>query len=114
MLCDERVAVRKQEGRFWVYGTPWHRKGRPSTPGPAALERLFIIEHGNENRARQIQPAEAVALLLARAYLPLWDPAGMAFSLEFLEDLCGAIPCYRLGFTPDRRAVEYVECLSSS
>ncbi|MDD5371247.1 MAG: hypothetical protein PHQ40_19365 [Anaerolineaceae bacterium] len=114
LFCDERVAVRKQDGCFWLHGTPWHGKDTVAKPGPASLERLFVLQHASENIARPLRPAEAISLLLPRAYLPFWDRDGMANTLEFLEDLSSTIPCYELGFTPDQRAVDYVQCLISS
>ena len=31
----------------------------------------------------------------------------MTFTLQFLDELCQAVPCYELGFVPDQSAVEY-------
>ena len=114
LLGDERVAVRKRDGKFWLISTAWHGSGQMVGPGTFPLHNLFIVHHARENNARLLEPSEAVTLLLARAYLPFWDPAGMEFSLEILEDLCNTIPCYSLGFTLDQSAVEYVKCLLAS
>ena len=114
LLGDERVAVRKRDGKFWLISTAWHGSGQVVGPGCVPLHHLFIIHHAKENHAKRLEPSEAVKLLLARAYLPFWDRTGMEFSMEILEDLSNTIPCYSLGFTLDQRAVEYVECLLAS
>jgi hypothetical protein len=114
LLGDERVSVRKKNGGFWLHSTAWHGKGQTAAPATVPLRHLFILDHAGSNHARPLKPFEAVSLLLPRAYLPYWDRSGMEFSLAFLEDLCSSIPCYHLGFTPDRRAVDYVQCLISS
>lgn len=114
LLGDERIAVRKIDGKFWLFSTPWHGSGQPVGADSALLDQLFILQHGSENHARRLKPAEAVSLLLARAYLPFWDRDGMEFSLAFLEDLCSSFPCYEFAFVPDQSAVEYIECLLST
>ncbi len=111
LLSDERVAVRKQDGRYWLHSTPWHGAEHVSTPGVTPLGQIFILQHAPRNQVRRLAPAEAVALLLVRAYLPFWDAEGMAFTLEFLDDLCQSLPVYELGFVPDAGVVEFVRGL---
>ena len=113
-MSDERVAVRVQNGRYWLYGTPWHSTAQVSSAASTPLGAIFILQHAPQNQARRLAPPEAVALLLVRAYLPFWDPAGMAFTLEFLDELCHSLPVYELGFVPDASVVDYVRCLSAA
>lgn len=108
LLGDERIAVRQLDGRFQMFSTPWHSDGIAVRHGSARLQRVFILAHDTRNRVQRLSPADAVARLLARAYLPSWDARGMDFTLEFLDALCQSLPCYLLGFTPDRQAVEFV------
>ena len=113
LLSDERAALRWQDGRYWLHGTPWHSSVMDSSsPERVPLERIFILEHAPQNQARRLRPAAAVAALAARAFLPFWSQAGMASALELLEDLVRVVPCYQLGFVPDASIVEYVRCLS--
>lgn len=113
LLSDERVAVRRQEGRFWLHGTPWHSSLEDScSPEKAPLERIFILEHAAQNQARRMRPVEAVAALAARSYLPYWDIKGMELTLEFLDSLVQAVPCYQLGFVPNASVIDYIQCLS--
>jgi hypothetical protein len=114
LLGDERVVVSKRHGQFWLQGTAWHGSGQATTLGEAPIHDIFILEHADNNQAHALRPAEATALLLARSFLPFWDRDYINNSLEFLNDLCCSLPCYQLGFTPDQRAVDYVQCLISS
>lgn len=113
LLSDERVAVRWQASQYWLYGTPWHSDIEDScSPEKVPLERIFILEHATQNQARRLRPAAAVAALAARSFLPFWDPNGMALSLEFLDELTQAIPCYGLGFVPDASLIDFIKCLN--
>ncbi len=111
VLSDERVAVRKQDGQFLVFGTPWHGIDQSSSPESAPLRKVFIIHHAASNHARRLRPAEAIALIMARAYLPFWDKNGMEFTLEFLDELCQTVPVYELGFIPGSAVVDFVKSL---
>jgi len=114
LLSDERVAVCKREGSFWLCGTPWHGDGQVSSPAWTPLNRIFIISHAADNQVRPLKPARAVSALVVRSFLPYWDAEGLAFALRLLDELCQAVPCQELGFVPDQSAVDFVQCLSAS
>jgi hypothetical protein len=111
LLSDDRIVVRESGGRFWAYGTPWHGNARAASPLGVPLERIFVIRHAAENTAARLAPADAAARLLVRSFSTFWDAPGMAFTLEFLDKLSQAVPCYDLGFVPDASVVEFVQCL---
>lgn len=114
MLGDECIAIFQHDGAFWVQGTAWHGRYKNLSPAKAPVKSLFVLEHAGANHAQPLRPAQAVASLLPRIYLPFWDRALMDRTLAFLDDLCSAVPCYRFGFVPDHSAVEYVQCLIAS
>ena len=112
LLSDDRVIIRKQNGRFWAYGTPWHGDARAASPEAVPLERVFLIQqHANENRAIPLGPLDATSRLLVRSFPTFWDPEGMAFTMRFLGELSQAVPCYELGFVPDESVLDFVRCL---
>ena len=113
VLNDDRTILRKVDGQFRVYGTPWHGVGGMALAEDAPLKRIFILKHALSNQAVHLSPVRAVADLLVRTFAPLWSAQAMAFTLQFLDELCQTVPCYELGFVPDQSAVEYVRCLSS-
>jgi hypothetical protein len=114
VVNDDHIILRKIHEQFRMYGTPWHGQGGMALAEDAPLKKIFIIEHAQSNQAVRLSPAQAAAALLVRTFAPLWDAAAMAFTLQFLDELCQVIPCYKLGFVPDQSAVEYVRCLSSN
>jgi hypothetical protein len=114
-LGDECLTVIvEQQENYSLQSTAWHGSGNPTTSSKTSLSHIFILEHSQINWAKQLKPEEAVPELLSRAFLPFWDRRGMDFTLQFLENLCTSIPVYRLGFTPDQQAVDYVQCLIST
>lgn len=111
VVNDDKVIVRNVNGEFTLYGTPWHGQGGMALPDSAPLTRIFILKQAPENYATPLQPVEAAVRLLARAFIPLWDSDKIAFILQFLDELCQAVPCQELGFLPDSSAVDFVRNL---
>jgi len=109
ILSDDRVIVREEEGRFWAYGTPWHGDARLCSPESVPLEAIFLIRHGGENSIMRLEEArKVVSGLLVRSFPTFWKAEGMAFALEFLDRMSRGVPCYDLGFMPDKSIVQLV------
>jgi hypothetical protein len=113
VLNDDHTILRKIDGQFRVYGTPWHGQGGMALAEDAPLKQIFILKHDAFNHAERLSPVQAAAALLVRAFPALWSAPAIDFTLQFLDELCQAVPCYELGFVPDESAVEYVRCLSA-
>ena len=111
LLSDDRVIVRKHESNFWIYGTPWHGDASVVSPESAPLEKIFILKHASKNHITPLEPGEAAARLLVRSFPTFWDADGMDFTLQFLGDMCETLPCYELGFVPDKSVVDFVRDL---
>lgn len=108
LLSDDRIIVRRPEGQFKMYGTPWHGDARIASPESAPLERLYLIEHAPRNYVRDLSPADAAARMLVRCFPPFYDGEGMAFILEFFSRLAEEIPCSELGFVRNASAIDFV------
>ena len=111
-IGDDQIVVRQTQGRFWMYSTPWH--GMDCTIGSVPVERIFIIRQGKENQIKPLSPGQAVAQLLKRSFPPLWSAEGMAFTLDFLGQLCASVPVYDFAFVPDQSAVEAIQCMDDA
>ncbi len=112
VINDDHTIIRNITGQFRIFGTPWHGQGGMALPAEAPLKEIFIINHAQSNHAVRIPPVKAAAALLVRCFPALWDAQAMSYTLQFLDELCQAIPCYELGFLPDQSSVEYVRRLS--
>jgi hypothetical protein len=108
ILSDDRVIVRRQNGLFYLYGTPWHGDAALAAPGGVPLERIFFIRHGEQNAVRPMARAFCVRVLLKCCFPPLWDAAGMRFMLEFFDELTSVVPCAELAFVPDAGVLDFL------
>lgn len=109
ILSDDRTILRKKNGDFWIYGTPWHGEAKFGSPHCVRLDRIYFIQHGAANLAREMSGAEPVQNLLTCSFPPYWDTEGMEFTMDFFSDLTASVPCYELLFKPDGDVVDYVK-----
>jgi hypothetical protein len=108
VLNDDRIIVRENKGKLWMYGTPWHGDFKEHSSHGLRIRKLFFLRQGRKNSSRVKSGAEAVSMLLARSFPPFWDKEGMAFTVEFCQRLVSEIPCYELTFVPDAGMIDFV------
>jgi hypothetical protein len=110
VLNDDRIVLRKHEGKFWMYGTPWHGDYTAVVPKGILLEKVFFLNQEDVNSMSCVEGATAASKLLTRCFPPLWNEEGMNFTLDFCAQLVSDVPCYELGFVPDNKIVDFVRC----
>ena len=111
VLSDDRIIVRRMEGRFWIYGTPWHGDAKVCSPEKAPLEKIFFLKHAKMNKVERIEGIAAASKLLVRSFPTFWDKKGMEFTLGFIDELTREVPCYELSFVPDERVLDLVKSI---
>jgi len=109
VLNDDRIIVREKDGRFWMYGTPWHGDFKELSLKGLPIRKIFFLRHSEQNSAVPRKGAEAVSMLLTRSFPPLWDKKGMEFTLKFCAELAKKVPCYELGFVPDESVLDFLK-----
>ena len=109
ILNDDRIIVHKNQGRFWIYGTPWHGGVKLCSPEKAPIERIFFLNHAQANKMKGVERTDAASKLLVCSFPPFWSKPGMEFTLGFIDELTKEIPCYELGFLPDESVIDFVK-----
>jgi hypothetical protein len=108
LLSDDRIIIRKHDGKFWMYGTPWHGDAGVASPERAPLSSVFLLEQALVNELAPIATSRAAAELFARSFVPHYLEKGIHFTLDFLDQITRSVPCSILRFTPTPGAVEAV------
>jgi hypothetical protein len=109
LLSDDRIIVRRIDGKFWMYGTPWHGDAGIADPGRARLEKLYFLRHGARNELNPLSSSEEVAQLFTCVFIPFYNRSAVDFTLGFLEIMTGNLPCYELSFIPDTSVIELLQ-----
>jgi hypothetical protein len=108
ILSDERVSLRKVNGKIWAYGTPWQSSAQICSNEKVPLKAFYFIEHGEENRIIPLNPVEIVSRLMTRCFIPSYLYQGMELTLDFINELAQEVPCFEFQFTPDQNAIDKV------
>lgn len=108
ILSDDRLVVRKKEGRFWLFGTPWHGEAKVASPAGAPLGKLFFIKQAPKNYMKRLSPAEMHKRLMLTCFPTFWDKRGLDFVLEFNSELCHQVAGFELGVVPNKIIIDKV------
>ncbi len=109
LLTDETSYVRKVDGRYFAYGTPFAGEfGEPGKNISAPIAALYLLEKASENRIEELEPALAVQRLL-RNILFFAHQAEMV--RQVFESACAfvaAVQVFQLSFFPDQRVWDLI------
>ncbi|MBI5633656.1 MAG: hypothetical protein HZA15_09290 [Nitrospirae bacterium] len=109
MLSDDRMIIRKIDGKFRAFGTPWAGDAAIAENRSVLLDRIFYIHHAETNRVKELKPQEAVERLMPVTSIPWYDEKAIQDMLAFCGDLALNIPAYELYFRPDHNVVTFLE-----
>ena len=105
VLSDDRVVLRQRSGRPMAFGTPWHGVGGFASPASGPVRAVCFLRHGARSALRPLPAPQAAAQLFARSFPPLWKGAAVQAVLRACSSVAESVPCYELGFRPDKSAV---------
>jgi hypothetical protein len=108
ILSDDRIVLRPQAEKIWMYGTPWHGDAGISSPQCAPVTNIYFLEQYGRNELLAISPGVAAAELFARSFVPRHCAEGLEFALGFIERIAHDIPCNIFRFVPELSAVEAI------
>ena len=109
VLNDDRIVLKLVDGYPWIYGTPWHGDCDVVSPRGVPLKKMFVIEHASANSTR-MSIFEAVSMVLARSFSPLWSLHGMNFTMGFIQQAVEIVRPRHLGFVPQPEVVDFLRC----
>ena len=105
VIHDDRLILRNTVNGYIMHNTPVYNNDKP---GEAALERIFIIEHGNDNKIVPVSGANAVSLVMANCIQHNWGSETVAPLLFSVSDLCSKVKVFKLSFIPDRTVIDSI------
>jgi len=108
ILGDERVVVTKEDGRFWLSGTPWPGEGMTVSAETVPLRKVFFLEHGAQNALISDRLINLQGLFFQQLFLPFWNREALAFALRFGEELLSTVPAARLSFVNNARVIAFL------
>ncbi len=101
---DDKPALRRVDGRWYAYGTPWCGKNHVNINMKEALAGICFIKQAPENRIRRLPPLEATSRVLGQTIRRRLSAQEMDMMLPTLEKLITEIPVFELECRVDKEA----------
>jgi hypothetical protein len=98
VLGEDQVILRYRQGRFWIYGTPWHLNPAMCSPRGVPLEKLFFLDRTGAPGITPVEPLEGTTRLLQTAFVPYYRTDALPAILSRLDLLAGQVPFYTLSY----------------
>jgi hypothetical protein len=105
VIHDDRLVLRKTGDSYTMYNTPVYSDDKPLN---SSLNKIFLIEHGVENKLVPVKGANAVSLVMANCIQHTWGHDTINGLLESVSFLCETIPTVKLYFTPDASVINHI------
>jgi hypothetical protein len=109
VLSDESLIISKNNGKFYLHGTPWPGGGMIANADSVALEKIFFIRHGRDNFIKPLDLKEGFQQLLPLTVLCAWDKSLLNLITTFLKDLSCQNEFFNLEFVNDKRIVYFLK-----
>ena len=104
MINDDKPVIRKCDGKFYAYGTPWMGKADIGTNTKAPVKAVYILQRAEENTAVRVLPSQVMKQLLEATVIDV-ERSRMEKLLELLDEFFKETPLFLLGCNMDESAV---------
>lgn len=103
ILNDDKPALKKEQGRWYAYGTPWSGKTAQNENMRIPVGGVCVLTRGEQNEIEPYNGITAVFSLLDQTVRP--KAANVRGELlELLDDLMSSVPIWKLRCTPTKEA----------
>jgi hypothetical protein len=108
VLTDETIVIRRRDGQYYAYGTPWPGGGGMAVAESAPVGAICFISHGMENALRRADRKQAAKNILHQAVVQAWDPTLIGRIVDSVNVVASDVPCFEMPFVKDDSAVKFV------
>lgn len=105
VINGDKPILRVDENEILVYGSPWSGKEHWQMNMSVPLRGICVLKRSEQNRIRQMKPAEALSLLMKQVYYT-GDVTRAAKTMELLDVVFKNIPIYLLECDISEEAVK--------
>jgi len=98
ILGEDQVILRYLDGRFWIFGTPWHLNPEYCSPIGVPLKNLFVLDRSAAAVTYPLSPTEAMAAIMQTAFIPYYRKTKVERIMDNLDLLVREISIYTLAY----------------
>ncbi len=109
VLNDDRILIRKQEGRFIMYGTPWHGEFKRVSKVSVPISKVFFLRKAKHNYIFSLTSKQAMIKFLNNViYLPVSEGIRRKV-FELCSQMAKQLECHILGFVPKKNIWRFID-----
>ncbi len=101
---DDKPALRKIDGVWYAYGTPWCGKDGINCNLKVPLAGICFLRKGNENTIRRLDTFEASGAVISQTMRRATVPEHLSLMLKMVDRLVADIPIFELINRPEPAA----------
>jgi hypothetical protein len=111
---DDRVIIRKQNNKFFIFGGLWHGYSNDysvSGEDKAVLDRIFFIYRAKGHKVRALNLKESCRYFYPNIFPVFWDRGSLKRQFDLCHEIANSVPAYRFGFKKDKSLIGVVRSL---
>lgn len=97
---DDKPALRKMDGVWYAYGTPWCGKDGININLKVPIAGICFLRRGEQNSIRRLSPIEAVSAVLSQTMKKCKNAETLTVVTSVVDKVVREIPVYELRCTP--------------
>ena len=97
---DDKPAIRKLDGVYYAYGTPWCGKDGINANMKLPLAGICFLKRGEQNTIRRLNGFEAATNSMAQTLHRFKDESNLSLMLAFVDELINSIPVFEFKNLP--------------
>ena len=101
----DRAALRKQNGNWLAYGSPYAGTSGIYENVSAPLQAIVLLEQGSRNCLEQLTATQAMSGIYPELSIHRWDRSFAEKATDLCLQLLADVPVYRLSCKPEEAAV---------
>lgn len=103
---DDKPALRKVDGIWYAYGTPWCGKDGINQNKKVPLAGICFLKQAEENRITLLSPTEAMFKIIAQTRRKFYKAETLDNMLSLVDQLVRDIPIFELENRPEPEAAK--------
>jgi hypothetical protein len=101
VINDDKPALRKIDGVWYAYGTPWCGKDGINRNMRAPVAGICFLRRGTENKIRRLRPIEAVSAVMSQTLSRCGSVEALDILTRIIDRLVCDLPIYELYNRPE-------------
>ena len=105
IINGDRVLIRKEEGQWYAFGTPWSGSSGECVNRKVSLDAVVFLNRGKINEVYPVSPIQGMEKILPRIIAPKWHEKYSLMAIDLAIKCLEKIPLYELYCRPDAESV---------